>query len=282
MARTKKAKPAQNEAPVNQDCADTTSVVESTSDDGAVPESQTEGNEMTDSDVPEGYTHTMNPTAPAEKSKQDLAAEKQLAKMAAKAAKAEAKAVKDAEKAAKAAEKAAMSNATKEERAAAHAARAERLAELNADGTRKYTGSMLSLADRVKQGAYVKGATGQLRTNDDLANALDAVPVMNVIALAKIVLELDANPYSHLNTGQQSMNLRNKMRGAITKGTLTLDRIKEVIEEQGFATATDWAALKEEKKAKREAAAAAAKAEKEAKAAAKAAAKANEPETEPA
>ncbi len=154
---------------------------------------------------------------------------------------------------------------TKEEREAAKAARAARLAELG-DG-RKYAGAMLALADRVKLGLYVKGSTGQLRSTNELAEVLDAVPVDNVIRLAKIVLGLGENPYVHLNVGQQSMNLRNKMRGAISKGTLTIEAIRECIEENGFATATDWNAIAEGKRAARLAATAAKKAAKEAKAA---------------
>jgi len=271
-----------NEAPMNDGCVADTGMVKSGSDDGTVPESTNpEGTnvntETTELDaVPEGYTQVMNPVPEAAKTKQEIAAEKAQAKIAAKAAKAEAAAKAKADREAAAAAKAEAAGKTKEERAAAHAERLARLAELNPDGTRKYTGSMLSLADRVKQGAYVKSATGQLRSTDELAQALDAVPVMNVIALAKIVLNLDSNPYAALNTGQQSMNLRNKLRGAITKGTLTLERVKEVIAEEGFATAVDWAAEKEAKKVAREAAAAAAKAAKEAKAAAKV--EAGEPE----
>jgi len=243
-------------------------------------------------DVPEdhsGYVETINPMPTRELTKQEVDAAKAAAKIAAKAEKAAAKAAaaeikaaelaakKDAAELAKAEKAAARLEAvqaknisTKEERDAAKAARAERLAALDPDGTKKYHGSMLALADRVKQGVYVKGATGQLRSTNELAEVLDAVPVDNVIRLAKIVLELPENPYTNLNSGQQSMNFRNRMRGAIKKGTLTLDTIRECIAENGFATATDWAAKAEEKRATRAAAAAAAKAEKEAKAAVKA------------
>lgn len=255
MARTKKVK-----APVNNDCTTTDAVVQSGSDDGTGPESTNEGNTMTTEldAVPEGYTHTVNPAPEAVKTKQEIAAEKAQAKVVAKAAKAAASSH--------------LSEEAKAAKAAAHAERQARIAAL-AEG-RKYSGEMLSLADRVKQGAYVKSTTGQLRSTDALAEALDAVPVMNVIALAKEVLGLDENPYSRLNTGQQSMNLRNKMRGAISKGTLTIETIKEVIDREGYATAAQWAAEKVAKKAEREAKMAAAKAEREAKSAAAAAVKA--------
>jgi len=217
------------------------------------------------------YTETLNPLPKREPTKQELKAAAALEKIAAKAAKKEAAEMAKAEKAA--AKLAAIQSknvSTKEERDAAKAARAERLAALDPDGTKKYHGPMLALADRVKQGAYVKGATGQLRSTNELAEVLDAVPVDNVIRLAKIVLELPENPYTNLNSGQQSMNLRNRMRGAIKKGTLALDTVRECIEENGFATATDWAAEAEAKRAARAASVAAAKAVKEAKAAAKA------------
>jgi hypothetical protein len=219
------------------------------------------------------YTETVNPLPVREPTKQELKAAAAQAKVAAKAAKKEATELAKAEKAvAKLAAIQAKNSTTKEERDAAKAARAERIAALDPDGTKKYHGSMLALADRVKQGVYVKGATGQLRSTNELAEVLDAVPVDNVIRLAKIVLELPENPYAQLNSGQQSMNLRNRMRGAIKKGTLTLDAIRECIEENGFATATDWAAAAEAKRETRAANAAAAKSAKEAKAAAKEAA----------
>ena len=236
-----------------------------------------------------GYTETVNPTPEHEMTKQErdsaasiargvakaakMAAKEEAAqaKLNAKAAKAEAAELAKAEKAASRLEAVQAKNtSTKEARDAAKAERAERIAALDPDGTRKYHGSMLALADRVKQGSYVKGATGQLRSTNELAEVLDAVPVDNVIRLAKIALELEANPYTHLNSGQQSMNLRNRMRGAIKKGTLTIDRVREIIAEHEFATATDWAERAEAKRATRAANATAAKEAKEAKATAKA------------
>lgn len=241
-----------------------------------------------------GYKETMNDAAPAPlPTKQELAAEKAQAKIAAKLAKAEAaeaakmvkeqakeaaliakneaKAVKDAAKLEAIQSK---NTSTKEEREAAKAERLARLAALDPDGTKKYHGSMLALADRVKQGAYVKAVTGQLCNGDDLATALSAVPVDNVIRLAKIVLELPENPYTQLNVGQQSMNFRNRMRGALTKGTITMDQIRSVIADNDFATATDWEELKAKK--------AAARATKSAEIAAAKLAKAAEKEAEPA
>lgn len=130
------------------------------------------------------------------------------------------------------------------------AAREARAAELKAAG-RTYVGSMTQLADRVKQGAYVKSMTGQLRSTDELAVALDAVPAANVVILGLKALKLAENPYTALNIGQQSMNLRNRMRGAIKKGTLTLDEVKNIRDQDGLATAEAEAAKKKEAAAER-------------------------------
>ena len=180
------------------------------------------------------------------------------AKIAAKEAKNAAAVAKKAEREAKAAE--------------TQAQREARAAELVAAG-RTYTGSMTVLADRVKQGLYVKSATGQLRSTDDLAVALDAVPAENVVKLGVMLFE-EANKYASLNIGQQSMNYRNRMRGAIKKGTFTLERVTELVTEHGLATALGQAEAKAAAKAAKEAEKAAVKAEKEAKAKAAAEAKA--------
>lgn len=174
----------------------------------------------------EGYTETLNPDVPREPTRQEIAAEKALAKIAAKAEKA---AAREAAKAEKEAAKAAKVTVTAAERQAAKAERMARLAALNPDGTRKYLGSMLALADRVKEGAYVKSVTGQLRSNDELAQILDGVTPNGVIQTAKAMLELEMNPYSHLNVGQQSMNLRNKLRGAVRKGVIDLNDVRRYV-----------------------------------------------------
>jgi len=214
----------------------------------------------------EGYTETVNPDVASGPTKQEIAAEKALAKIAAKAEKT---AAREASKAEKAAVQLAKVTATKEEREAAKSQRQARFAALNPDGTRKYIGSMLALADRVKEGAYVKGVTGQLRSNDELAQILDGVTPNGVIQTAKAVLALEMNPYSHLNVGQQSMNLRNKMRGALRNGVITLDAIRTYVGENDLdcsISIVEKAAAKAERVAN-------AKAEREAKAALKAAAK---------
>jgi hypothetical protein len=218
----------------------------------------------------------MTDLTPEQQAAQAKAAEKQAAieaKAAAKAEKQAAQAAKKAEREAAAATKAAEAEAKKAEREAAKAERDAKIAAL-AESGRKYVGSMLSLADRVKSGAYVKGLNGQLRSNDDVAVALDAVPAFNVVKLILEVLNLESNPYSALNVGQQSMNLRNKLRGAISRGEVTIEKVIEIRDANGYATAEDEVAKKREAKAQREAAIAAKKAEKAAAAAARQAKKA--------
>lgn len=217
---------------------------------------------------------TDQPATEITKTKAERDAEAALAKIAAKAAKlAEAEARKQKREAEKA-----EKEARKTERAAAAAVNKEQREKLAAElveSGRKYTGSMLALAERVKAGVYVKSMTGQLRSTDELAVALDAVPPANVVHLGCLLFE-EANRYTALNVGQQSMNYRNRMRGAIKAGKFTLDHLKEVRDAHGLATAEAEIAAKAEAKAKRDAEREAAKAAK----AAKLVKKAEEPATE--
>lgn len=194
--------------------------------------------------------------------------------------KADLKAKADAEKAEKAkakeaakAEKDKIAAAKKEERAAAKAEREARMAELAAG--KNYTGSMLALAERVKSGAYVKGSNGQLRTTDELAVALDGIGATDVVRIGLDLLKLEDNPYIKLNIGQQSMNLRNRMRGAIKKNTLKISDITEYVTRNKIhvVTKADIEATAKAKADKK----AAADAEKAEKAAAKAKADAAKP-----
>lgn len=175
----------------------------------------------------------------AKEAKLKEAAEKKAAAEKAKQEAAEAKAKAAAEKK-EAAEKAAAERKTAaeakaKERAEAAAKRAEERANRPAR-ERTYTGSMTTLADRVAAGQYVKGKNGQLRSSDEVALALEIVPAKQVVPVVLNILGLTTNPYVHLNYGQQSMNLRNKLRGAIKAGTkigegddapvINLDRVK--------------------------------------------------------
>lgn len=95
-------------------------------------------------------------------------------------------------------------------------------------GTAKatYTGPMLALRERAKRGAYLKGANGNPHTNDRLA-LLCSVHSREVVVKALIAaLKLGFNPYSQLNPGQQSMNLRNKARAAIKNGLLQMSEVE--------------------------------------------------------
>lgn len=141
-------------------------------------------------------------------------AEREAARAAKKAEAEAAKAAKIAEREAKKAEAEAAKAARAAEREAKKAERAARAAELGEQS------KMAALRDAKKN--YVKSATGQLRSNDELAVALDAVQPTAVIAIALRLLKLDVNPYQRLNVGQQSMNLRNKLRGAINRNVLTI------------------------------------------------------------
>lgn len=170
------------------------------------------------------------------------------AKAEREAAKAAKLAEKEAAKAAKIAEREAAAQAkeaAKAERAAARAAKAEREARLAELGPQ---GKMSALRDAKKN--YVKSATGQLRTNDELAQALDTVPPTGVIRLALEVLQLPENPYSRLNVGQQSMNLRNKLRGAIKRNVVTIAQVVAARDAGGYALTAEDLAKRTVRKAK--------------------------------
>lgn len=235
--------------------------------------------------------------------KQAATQAKMAAKLEKQAAATKKKADAEAAKVAKAAEREAAAKLTKEQREAKAAEQAEARKAANPDGKRTYFGSMLTLSDKVKAGAYVKGLNGQLRSDDDVATTLEVVKPENVVKLIMEVLGLTVNPYTHLNIGQQSMNLRNKLRGAlraeegagliVVPGTdteppvrATITRLRELRDVHGYATEEDAVTKKAEAKKAKQEAADKAKAEKEANkakiAAAKAEAKAKPAEAAPA
>jgi hypothetical protein len=170
----------------------------------------------------------------------DIAA-KQAAKEAATAAKIAAKEKANADRKAAQEAKAAAKQADKDQKAAERAARPPR----------DPSSPMIALSERVKSGVYVKGVNGQLRSNDEVAIALESVPAKKMVPLLLAVLTpalgLEGNPYGALNYGQQSMNLRNRLRGALKKGVefgpegskqkLTLDYLKQVRDDGGYTTA---------------------------------------------
>lgn len=84
----------------------------------------------------------------------------------------------------------------------------------------KYAGPMLALVQARK--AYVKGANGNPHCGDEMSTILQGLSREDVVSVLLRFMELETNPYSHLNPGQQSMNLRNKARGQIKNGIRTL------------------------------------------------------------
>lgn len=104
---------------------------------------------------------------------------------------------------------------------------AEQLAGTERESTAKYTGPMLALRDAAKH--YVTGKNGNPHNNDALAQALDGLSREEVVTTLIKAMKLESNPYLHLNPGQQSMNLRNKARGQIKNGFLTIEEIKTAV-----------------------------------------------------
>jgi hypothetical protein len=183
-------------------------------------------------------------------------------KKAAAAAKAEKKAQADAEKAEKKAqadkakaEKQAAAEATAAEKKAARdkaAAEKKELAEKRATEAKErglsYVGSMLALRDA--KNTYVKATNGRLRSTDAVATIFDAVEPAGTVAIAMKALELETNPYSQLNVGQQSMNLRNKLRGAIRAGKVTEAQLVSIRDAGGYTEPVMKARADAEQKAK--------------------------------
>jgi len=93
-----------------------------------------------------------------------------------------------------------------------------------------YTGPMLALRERLQQGAYQKAPNGQPCCGDPIAIALGVLTPAQVIRACIIAMNLPGNPYVHLNIGQQSMNLRNKLRGCMKRGEFGHGVLVEAIE----------------------------------------------------
>lgn len=93
-----------------------------------------------------------------------------------------------------------------------------------------YTGPMLALRDRTIAKAYVKAANGNPCCADELATACGPYKPVDIVEVLITALKLDHNPYGHLNIGQQSMNLRNKARGMIKRGEVTIAEIRVALE----------------------------------------------------
>lgn len=94
-----------------------------------------------------------------------------------------------------------------------------------------YDGPMVAL--KTARLHYVKAPNGILCNGDKLATVCGAHTREETVKALILALKLPGNPYLKLNPGQQSMNLRNKARGALKNGTLT-----DVEIEAAFATVT--------------------------------------------
>ncbi len=87
----------------------------------------------------------------------------------------------------------------------------------------KYFGPMVAL--KTARLRYVKAANGIQCNGDAMATLLGDMKREDVVITLIRAMKLEGNPYSHLNPGQQSMNLRNKARGMIKNGTLSMVEI---------------------------------------------------------
>lgn len=87
-----------------------------------------------------------------------------------------------------------------------------------------YAGPMIAL--KVARKSYVKAANGVLCNGSPLALLCGQYSRDVVVKALVKALKLEGNPYTHLNPGQQSMNLRNKARHAISNGFLSLGEIE--------------------------------------------------------
>jgi len=91
----------------------------------------------------------------------------------------------------------------------------------------KYSGPMLALRAAAK--GYATPANGNACCGDPLAAVCGDFERKTVVAGLLDALGLKANPYAHLNPGQQSMNLRNKTRAALSDGRVTMAQIKAAL-----------------------------------------------------
>lgn len=94
-----------------------------------------------------------------------------------------------------------------------------------------YQGPMRALRERLKAGRYTKMANGQPANGDEVATLLGSLEPSEVIQACMFAMALEANPYLHLNIGQQSMNLRNKLRGMLKRGEFGMGVLREAVEE---------------------------------------------------
>jgi len=104
--------------------------------------------------------------------------------------------------------------------------------------TTGYTGPMLALRERLAAGAYSKAINGQPCCGDAIAIKLGTLNPAQVIRACIVAMNLPNNPYTHLNVGQQSMNLRNKLRGCMKRGEFGFGVVAEAVEQVEEEAAT--------------------------------------------
>ena len=90
-----------------------------------------------------------------------------------------------------------------------------------------YVGPMLALRDAAER--YVRVENGQKCCGDELALTLGEHSRDVVVGALIRALGFESNPYPHLNPGQQSMNLRNKARAALKRGTLKMSVLRAAL-----------------------------------------------------
>lgn len=100
-----------------------------------------------------------------------------------------------------------------------------------ADEEAGYQGSMIRLRERMAEGAYQKAVNGQPCCGDRVATLLGSLAPAQVIRACIVAMALPTNPYSHLNVGQQSMNLRNKLRGCFKREEFGFGVLVEAVEQ---------------------------------------------------
>lgn len=90
---------------------------------------------------------------------------------------------------------------------------------------------MIALRVRLAAGAYSKAPNGQPCCGDTIAQVLGVLTPTQVIRACIIAMNLPTNPYAHLNVGQQSMNLRNKLRGCLKRAEFGMGVVNEAVEQ---------------------------------------------------
>lgn len=92
----------------------------------------------------------------------------------------------------------------------------------------RYSGPMLALV--AARRSYVKAANGIQCNGDEIATSLGNLSRPDVISACMSLLNLESNPYAHLNPGQQSMNLRNKLRHAVKSGKVDMVAVRIAVQ----------------------------------------------------